>query len=67
MSDVIQTYQDLTPREQQIAEQMRQMLEFISRGDSLTTDEGRTGHAHQVVGWAQGAANNVLRILGEQP
>lgn len=57
----------LTLHEALIASQMRDLLEFIAKGDKLTTLEGRVGHAHQVVGWAKGAADRVLELLGEKP
>ena len=67
MNDVLKTYERLTPREKEIAEKMHEMLEFIDKGDALTIPEAKTGHAYAVVGWAEGIAAEVLRMLGEQP
>lgn len=57
----------ITPREKQIAQKLRLMLEFIAKGDRLKTMEAKTDHAHQVVGWATGLATEVLEMLGEKP
>lgn len=66
MTDVIKT-SPMTEREQQIARKLRHMLTFIEAGKTLTTVDGIHGHAHQVVGWAQGLATEVLEMLGEKP
>lgn len=57
----------MTEREQIIADKMRRLLEFIRKGERLTEIDVIHSHAHQVVGWSRGLAEQVLRMLGEQP
>jgi hypothetical protein len=66
VTDALKTYKRLTPREQEIATQMRRMLDFIARGEAITEPTERVAHAWRTVGYAEGTAKAVLKLLEPQ-